>query len=164
MDSLKLIFGGFSSFAFSGSRACPAASLAVAEVLPSLPPGACVYVGCAKGVDAVVRAAIGGAVVFSASGGASFLAQRTVSVVRAAGACGLLVALPSGVCAVAVKPSRPFPGAGQGSWGAVAVAVSLGQAVLVCAESFPPWLVSQGFAPAMGWWFRPAPPGQGSLF
>lgn len=163
---LPPVLGGFSSFAFSGSRSCPVASAAAAALLTLLPVGASVSVGCARGVDAVVRAAVPSCSVFSVVGrGAAAFAGRTSSLVSAAVAAGsLLVAFPSGQCAAAVRSSSPFPGAGQGSWGAIALAVQRGGAVLVCSASLPPWLCSQGFAPCGGWWFRPARPVQGSLF
>ena len=181
--SLPSLVAGFRSFGFSGSRF---GSAAVSPFLSLLPAGAAVSVGCARGVDRLVRAAFPASRVFRA---ASFrpaaLAARSASLVRSVVASGgLLVAFPGGSCPAGVCPRRrSFRGCGSGSWGSVALARALGGAVLVfvpgsgagfgslgpCAPGFVPvggLCQSVGPAgPVVGrWFFAPAVPPPLSLF
>ena len=180
------VLAGVSSVGFSGSRSpSPAASAALAALLPLVPSGVRVSVGCARGVDAAVRSFFGASsslLVFSvASGrfgvGRAAFARRSSRCVRsvAAGSRGLLVALPSApVPPAVVAPSRSFRGGSSGTWGTAALALGRGRRVLLWlpAGSRPPaWAgVSWSSAGAEGsagcWWLGvPVPaPSQLSLF
>jgi hypothetical protein len=173
------------SVGFSGSRSpSSAAALALSELLPLVPRGCRISVGCAAGVDAHIRAAFRSSpslLVFSvASGrfgvGRSAFARRSAACVRsvAKGDRGCLVALPSSSsCPAGVRPSRSFFGGGSGTWGSVAFALGSGRSVLLWLPSgcLPPswsvvsWSVS-GSAPVGCWWFGVpvAAPAQLSLF
>ena len=169
------VFAGVVSVGFSGSRSLsPAAAAALSALLPLVPSGVRVSVGCAAGADALVRSWFGGSVLlFSVasgrfgSGRAAFArrSSRCVSSV-AAGSRGLLVVVPVGACPAGVAPSRSFSGRGSGSWGSLAFALGRGRRVLVWlpAGSRPPvWSsVSWSSAGALGsagcWWLGvPAP-------
>ena len=179
------VFSGLVSVGFSGSRSLPpAASAALSALLPSVPAGVRLSVGCAAGADAVCRsffAGSGSLLVFSvASGrfgsGRSAFARRSCRCVSsvAAGSRGLLVVVPAGACPAGVRPSRSFSGRGSGSWGSLAFALGRGRRVLVWlpAGSRPPvWSsVSWSSAGALGsagcWWLGAAVPvpAQLSLF
>ena len=163
------VFAGVCSVGFSGSRSVPAgASAALSALLASVPVGVRVSVGCARGVDAVVRSFFSSSaslLVFSvASGrfgvGRSAFARRSVRCVRsvAPGARGLLVVVPAGACPAGVRPSRSFRGFGSGSWGSAAFALGSGRRVLVWlpAGVRPP--VWAGFSwSALGCWWLGVP-------
>lgn len=171
------VFSGVVSVGFSGSRSLsPAASSALSSLLPLVPSGVRVSVGCARGVDAAVRFWFGGSaslLVFSvASGrfgsGRSAFARRSSRCVLsvAAGSRGLLVVVPVGACPAGVRPSRSFRGFSSGSWGSAAFALGRGRRVLLWlpSGSRPPlWAgVSWSSAGALGsagcWWLGcPAP-------
>jgi hypothetical protein len=172
------VFSGVVAVGFSGSRSpSGAAAAALSALLPLVPAGVRVSVGCARGVDSAVSSWFGSSVsllVFSvASGrfgvGRSAFARRSSRCVLsvAAGSRGLLVALPSApVPPAGVRPSRSFRGGGSGSWGSVAFALGRGRRVLVWLPSgcLPPsWSgVSWSSAGALGsagcWWLGfPAP-------
>lgn len=171
------VFSGVVSVGFSGSRSLSAgASAALSALLPSVPAGVRVSVGCAAGADAAVRSwfgAAGSVLVFSvASGrfgsGRSAFARRSSRCVLsvAAGSRGLLVVVPVGACPAGVAPSRSFSGRGSGSWGSAAFALGRGRRVLVWLPSGvrpPLWSgVSWSSAGALGsggcWWLGvPAP-------
>jgi hypothetical protein len=170
--SVGSVLAGFRVVGFSGSRACPAACGVAQSVLASVPAVASVLVGCARGVDAVVRGHFLRAQVFSVRQyrGASFavaLVARSVALVRSVVVGGgVLVAVPSGACPAGCFPSRVWQGSGSGTWGSVALAVGLGGAALVWVGSAaaPHWLAARGQVVAGGWVFVPAAPVQGSLF
>ena len=171
------VFAGVVSVGFSGSRSLsPAASAALSALLPSVPAGVRVSVGCAAGADAVVRSwfgAAGSVLVFSvASGrfgsGRSAFARRSSRCVLsvASGSRGLLVVVPVGACPAGVAPSRSFAGRGSGSWGSAAFALGRGRRVLVWLPSGvrPPlwsgvsWSAAGAFGSAGCWWLGvPAP-------
>jgi hypothetical protein len=177
MVSVSSFVCSFGSVAFSGSRrsgSCAAASCrAFLPVLGGF--SGSVVVGCASGVDSLVRSAFPSASVFSVSsflvGGrvarASFARRSAALVQSCAASGGLLVAFPLGACPAAVRPSASFSGCGSGSWGSVALAVGLGCSVLVVVPSgafpAPPALAScfrfVGVAPCGGalWLSTPAP-------
>ncbi|MDJ0595931.1 MAG: hypothetical protein QNJ72_39105 [Pleurocapsa sp. MO_226.B13] len=181
------VFSGLVSVGFSGSRSpSAAASAALSALLPLVPAGVRVSVGCALGVDSAVRSFRGSSpslLVFSvASGrfgsGRSAFARRSSRCVLsvAAGSRGLLVALPSHpVPPVGVRPSRSFFGGGlgrsSGSWGSVCFALGRGRRVLLWlpAGSRPPvWAgVSWSSAGALGsagcWWLGVAAPAPAQL-
>ena len=177
------LFGvGLVSVGFSGSRSpSVGASAALSALLPSVPAGVRVSVGCARGVDSLCRSFFAGSsslLVFSvASGlfgsGRSAFARRSSRCVLsvAADSRGLLVALPSApVPPAGVRPTcgqvlcRSFFGGGlgrsSGSWGSVAFALGRGRRVLLWLPSGsrpPAWSgVSWSSAGALGsvgcWW------------
>lgn len=163
---------------FSGSRSSVPAAVcrSVAGVVGAV--GCPVFVGCARGADAVFRGFFPGASVLAAasfgSGRGSF-AARSVACVRAvavagAGSAGsflggLWVSFPSGPCPFGLLPSasssRAFCGSGSGSWASAAFAVGSGLPVLVFGWAPPAgWgFVSLGG----GWWFSGWPASQLSL-
>ncbi|MBE9170872.1 hypothetical protein IQ238_26285 [Pleurocapsales cyanobacterium LEGE 06147] len=167
------------SIGFSGSRSpSSGAVLALSELLPLVPRGCRVSVGCAAGVDSLVRSyfrSSSSLLVFSVvsgrfGSGRSAFARRSMACVRsvARGDRGCLVALPSSPsCPAGVRPSRSFFGGGSGTWGSVAFALGSGRSVLLWLPSgcLPPswsgveWSVS-GSALVGCWWFGvpvPAP-------
>ena len=174
------LFAEVVSVGFSGSRSpSPAASAALAALLPSVPSDVRVSVGCARGVDTVVRSAFArrpSLLVFSvASGrfgtGRSAFARRSSRCVLsvAASSRGLLVALPSSpVPPAVVAPSRSFRGGSSGTWGSVAFALGRGRRVLLWLPSGcrPPSWAGVSWSSLGGWWLGvPAPvPAQLSLF
>lgn len=178
------VFAGVVSVGFSGSRSLSPAAAALSSLLPSVPAGVRVSVGCARGVDLAVRSFFAGSsslLVFSvASGrfgvGRSAFARRSCRCVLsvARGGRGLLVVVPSGACPAGVRPSRSFRGCGSGSWGSLAFALGRGRRVLLWLPSGvrpPVWAgVSWSSAGALGssgcWWLGvPASsPAQLSLF
>ncbi|MEO1340199.1 MAG: hypothetical protein AAFV28_03415 [Cyanobacteria bacterium J06635_13] len=177
------VFAGVVSVGFSGSRSLsPAASAALSSLLPLVPAGVRVSVGCAAGADAVVRSWFGGAaslLVFSVSSGRfgsgrSAFARRSSRCVSsvAAGSRGLLVVVPVSACPAGVRPSRSFRGFSSGSWGSAAFALGRGRRVLLWLPSGsrpPVWAgVSWSLSSVAGgcWWLGvPVPaPAQLSLF
>lgn len=166
---VEQIISQFSSFGFSGSRSDVAAALAAKAALPLLPVGAPVSVGCAGGVDLVVRDSLPGSQVqvftvqdFGPIGRGAFARRSAVVVQSVAASAGLLLVFPSTACPAAVKPSRSFAGHGSGSWGSAAMAIGLGVATLVCIPdgcAAPAWLVAIGQPlEGSGFWFIPARP------
>jgi len=141
MVSLASFVGFFPCVAFSGSRVgSSSASVSCRAFLPVLGGfSGSVGVGCACGVDSVVRSAFPSASVFRVSsfavGGrvsrASFALRSSALVSWCASRGGLLVAFPLGACPVGVAVSSSFRGCGSGSWGSVALALGLGCSVLV---------------------------------
>lgn len=185
LSPLLTLLSSISSVGFSGSRfPSPAAVAALAPLLPFVPGAGCrVSVGCAAGVDAVVREFFAGSkslLVFSAkaprfarAGAVGALALRSAACVRsvAPGARGLLVVSPSGACPSGVRPGRLFRGCGSGSWGSAAVAAGLGRRVVVWLAPgvVPPvWAGFQWSSCGGGWWLvsrsAPVAPVQLSLF
>jgi len=162
----------FLSFGFGGARAgSPACLAACAAFLRRVPAGSAVFVSCASGASAVVRAAFPAASVFSASSpafaglGSAAFAARAAALVRALAASPspLFVCFPGRACPPPLLPSRSWRGGGSGSWSECALAFGLGVPVLVFlpAGVLPPgswgsWRVLGG-----GWFFLPAAP---SLF
>lgn len=143
MVSLSSFVCSFSCVAFSGSRVVgSSASVSCRSFLPLLGGfSGSVGVGCASGVDCLVRASFASASVFSVSsflvGGrvarASFALRSSALVSWCASSGGLLVAFPLGACPSGVVVSASFRGCGSGSWGSVALALGLGCPVLVVA-------------------------------
>ncbi|MBD1836667.1 hypothetical protein [Coleofasciculus sp. FACHB-501] len=159
-----------SAVGFSGSRrpggALPPA--VVAAAVASVPASVPVFVGCARGVDAVVRSLCPRASVLSVAGGGfgrgrGAFAARSVACVRSVAVPGgVWVSFPCGACPAGLLPaassSRAFSGSGSGSWASLAFALGSGVSCLVClpAGVVPPagWgLVALG----SGWWGSSAP-------
>jgi hypothetical protein len=146
---------------FSGSRSVVPAVLG--SVLRSVPAGAVVFVGDARGVDGAVRSAVPGCRVFRVVGsGRGAFAARSVRFVRALAASGgVLFSFPGRACPVGLLPSADsracFCGLGSGSWATAALAVGLG--VPVClwlpAELSVPG--SWGLVPVGGGWWLSLP-------
>ncbi|MCA2552739.1 MAG: hypothetical protein IM466_03065 [Microcystis sp. M04BS1] len=169
------------SIGFSGSRSpSAAAAAALSELLPFVPSCCRVSVGCADGVDRLVRSFFSESpslLVFSvASGrfgcGRSAFARRSVACVRsvACGDRGLLVVLPSSpVCPAGVFPARRFFGGGSGSWGSAAFALGSGRRVLLWlpGSAAPPAWAGVDWERWESWWWLGVPvppPAQLSLF
>jgi hypothetical protein len=155
---------------FSGSRALACASSAALRLSAQwVSPGAPVFVGCARGADALARRLFPRARVFRVSGGGrGAFAARSVGFVRALAASGGgLLSFPGAPCPASVAPSPSpsacFCGSGSGSWASLAFAVGLGAPcrVFLGSVAAPAWLVPVPGAPG---WFAPARPGQLSLF
>lgn len=158
-DLAGFLFGapvvGFSGSRVSGGPLCVAARGACAAV----PPGVPVSVGCASGVDAVVRGAFPRATVFAVSSGRwgsgrGAFARRSAALVRSLLPGGVLVVLPLGPCPPAVSPSSSpgacWCGGGSGSWASAAFALGLGLRVALWAPAVP-WFVS-AVPLGGGWW------------
>lgn len=141
MVSLASFVGSFPCVAFSGSRVgSSSAWVSCRAFLPVLGGfSGSVGVGCASGVDSLVRCAFPVASVFRvgsfAVGGrvsrASFALRSSALVSWCVSSGGLLVAFPLGACPSGVAVSSSFRGCGSGSWGSVALALGLGGSVLV---------------------------------
>jgi hypothetical protein len=166
-SQLSALVFSFPALAFSGSRHCSSsASSSAAAFLPSVASfSGSVGVGCAKGVDSLVRSQFSAALVFRVQPPISrkaFALRSSRLVQWVAASSGLLVVFPSSACPVGVVPSASFRGFGSGSWGSAALAVGLGVPVLLfvpasLGSSFP---ASQSFrfsllASCFGgsWWF-----------
>ena len=140
-SSLSALVFSYPALAFSGSRHASSAAAASAAAFLPLVSGfsGSVGVGCARGVDSLVRSAFPSAQVFSVSsflvGGrvsrASFALRSSALVHWVVSAGGLLVVFPSTACPAGVAPSASFRGCGSGSWGSAALAVGLGVPVLL---------------------------------
>ena len=132
-------------------RPSPVVVAAARTVVAARPASAPVLVGCAPGVDAVVRAHPAARVLrASAFGhGRGAFAARSSALVRTAAATpgAVLVALPSGPCPFGLVParssSRAFSGHGSGTWGTAALAAGLGLSIVVALPA--------GTAPPAGW-------------
>ncbi len=165
--SVVALVAGAGVVGFSGSRSVVPAC--VGAVCGAVSPRALVGVGCASGVDAVVRALVLGCSVFSASSFAasSFsgrLVLRSVALVRFVASAsgrsggGVFVVFPSAACPVGLVPSSSssvcFRGLGSGSWASAAFAAGLGVPVLVFSPvGVPAW----GFSSLGGGWFLLSP-------
>ena len=169
LTPISSILSDYTHLSFCGSRhGSAAASLFLPAFRYSFSFSG-VRVGCARGVDALVRHTFPSAAVFRAGFGRGALAARSARLVRVGGSAGaLLVAFPSS----SVPPSgclvgRSFRGGGSGSWGAVALALGSGFPVLVWCPSLiaapsPPlvglvrvWASPPGFPVPGSWWFSP---------
>jgi len=133
MVSISSFVRSFSSVAFSGSRRSGSVAASSCEAfLPALASySGSVGVGCASGVDALIRSAFPSASVFRVQrplSRAAFAARSARMVHWVASGSGLLIAFPLGGCPSAVRPSASFHGYGSGTWGSVALALGLRQA------------------------------------
>jgi hypothetical protein len=171
--SVLAIVAGAGAVGFSGSRTIGAGSAVpecVATVCAAVSPRALVSVGCAAGVDSLVRSLVCGASVFRASSfsASSFVGRlvlRSAAVVRFVAACGrpsVFVVFPSSACPAGLLPSpvvsRCFRGLGSGSWASAAFAAGLGVPLLVFSPSDSLGVPAWGFAPLGSGWFLLAPP------
>jgi hypothetical protein len=127
----------YNHIAFSGSRqGCPQSILD--KVAAKIQPDTTILVGCARGVDAQVRAMYPDAVIFRAGqhGGNSYaekLAFRSAAMVRGVYELrGCLVAFPMKSCPSMVKPCTEWRFAGgSGTWGTIALAAGLGVPTII---------------------------------
>lgn len=175
--SISTFISAYPLVGFSGSRA-PSTPLATAcsqvlSTMPSIP----LAVGCASGIDQLVRQAFPQARVFTAaSPHPGALAARSAQLVRfIAASGGCLLVFPAGPCPGAVRVSSSFQGYGSGSWGTCAMALGLGLPVLVCtlvpvaswqawAGPLAPYFQWQPGASAQQGWLLAAGRSQLSLF
>lgn len=138
---------------FSGSRSLSASQWRAVELAVSGLCGQPVSVGCAAGVDELVRRLVPSASVFRASDcgfrGRGAFAARSVACVRSVAVSGgLWVSFPSLVSdyppglVPSSSSSRCFSGSGSGSWASLAFAVGCGVRCLVFLPSVsaPAWL------------------------
>lgn len=135
------VLKNYSRFVFAGSRSYQPSVFAAHDAVKALPYAATVSVGDAKGVDAEVKAAYPAATVYrveSPSAGKFAFAKRTQALIQAQPypAATLLCAFPSGPCPHIVQVSSRFAGGGSGTWGAVALALHRGMAVIVFVPEF----------------------------
>lgn len=139
---------------FSGHRSsCP--PFAVQQlVFGAVPASVSVAVGCARGLDSLVRSAFPSASVFRAASfgsGSSAFARRSVALVSSLSSArfSVFVSFPAVACPAGLFPSSSsracFCGLGSGSWASLAFAVGSG------VPSFL-WLPS-GVLPPVGWGF-----------
>lgn len=148
----RAVFDLYSTFAFSGSRNSIEAEKRVLAIV-ALVKEKKVFVGCAAGVDRVVRNHVLNAVVFRVDKKkdipfAAALAIRSEVMVSllAAEENPVLLAFPATVCPDKVIPRRTFKGHGSGTWGTIALAVWLELPVCVSMPEglYPPhWFLSR---------------------
>jgi len=136
---------------FTGSRnPSPALSNLAATVAKTIHSyGVPVAVGCASGVDKVVRSSVPVSRVFRAAGSQPWqLARRSAFMVGAVAAPSkqprYIMAFPSSACPAGLVPSSSasacFSGKGSGTWATVAYAVGLGVPVVVFGSApLPAW-------------------------
>ncbi len=163
---------------FSGSRSvpCPESDRAIKSAVRAVPALVPIHVGCAPGVDAVVRQLCPRARVFSVKSvgfsGRGAFARRSIECVQSVAVPGgVWCSFPSSACPADLVPSaqsaRCFSGSGSGTWASLAFAAGLGTA---CLLFLPPGVSAPsgwGFVAGGGGWFlRPAAvaPVQLSLF
>ena len=148
------------TIAFTGSRNGFSSSwLIKAIALSVVKAGHSVAVGCAQGVDALIRQFVHNAKVFkiaspgagSCSSVSQALARRSQAMVSA---CQILVGFASIPCPAGVSPSRHFCGGGSGTWASIAFAVSQGKRVFVFPSSGLPLPAWSG-----GQWVQAVPSG-----
>lgn len=148
------------SVGFTGSRkGFPVQGLVKSVVQSVASAGHSISVGCARGVDAMVRQFSSGVQVFKvaspgAGTGLSFaaaLAKRSQLMVSS---CSVLVGFASIACPAGVSPVSHFSGGSSGTWASIAYAISQGLQVFVFAApgvSLPSW--------AGGQWVQAVPSG-----
>lgn len=162
------VLSSASAVGFSGSRSapCAASAAAIARAVAAVPVGVPVSVGCAGGIDELVRSLRPGVRVFSVSsvgfsGRGAFARRSQLCVESVAVPGGVWVSFPSGACPAGLLPSasaaRCFSGFGSGSWASLAFAAGLGVACLVFLPSGVVAPIGWGFVSGGGgWFFRPA--------
>ena len=140
---------------FSGSRSLSGShrGLVLDLISSILRSGRGVAVGCAPGLDAMVRAACPGAEVFRVAGsGRGDFAARSVACVQAVASSGIgsgWVSFPGSACPDGLVPSCHsslcFCGTGSGSWASAAYAVGLGLPLVVFG-------LNRSLLPSWGTW------------
>jgi hypothetical protein len=135
---------------FTGSRRPPASLAAAAECVAVLvgSMGLPVGVGCASGIDAIIRETIGHARLFEAAGAEPWqFAERSAALVEAcrhARGWDSLAAFPASPCPAGLIPShswaRCFNGSGSGTWATAAYAAGVGLPLVVFGSvELPEW-------------------------
>lgn len=165
---MSRVLSSASVVGFSGSRSkpCIESAAAVKSAIASVPPSVPIHVGCAKGVDELVRTLCPNAKVFSVQSlsftGRGALARRSqLCVESVAVPGGVWCSFPSKSCPAGLVPSasasRCFSGFGSGSWASLAFAAGRGVA---CLLFLPPGVelpTGWGFVTGnSSWFFRPA--------
>lgn len=173
---MSRVLSSAAAVGFSGSRSVPCAEsvAAVRRAVAAVGAGVPVSVGCASGVDELVRSLCPRARVFSVaevgfSGRGAFARRSQLCVESVAVPGGVWVSFPGGACPAGLLPSaslsRCFSGFGSGSWASLALAAGLR---VPCLLFLPPGVAAPagwGFvAGGGGWFFRAAPAVQLSLF
>lgn len=175
---MSKVLSSASVIGFSGSRTPPGfeSERAIRSAVAAVPAGVPVHVGCARGVDQLVRRLCPEAVVFSVSSvgfsGRGAFARRSQLCVESVGVPGgVWVSFPATGCPAGLlpsaSPSRAFSGSGSGSWASLSYAAGLG---VPCLLFLPPGVsepMGWGFlASGKGWFYRPATtrPNQLQLF
>jgi hypothetical protein len=157
-------FSDYTHIAFSGSReGCPESL--IESIATKIPPNTQILVGCARGVDAQVRAIYPDAKVYRATDYKAEtypakLAMRSsamVADIHAAGGC--LIAVPMKPCPPKVKPCTTWrSSAGSGTWGTIALAAGLGVPTAVwLPESIQPPDWDDRFSDKGSGWFLVVP-------
>ncbi len=175
MSKVSRVLASAAVVGFSGSRSVPCAESAAAVRLAvaAVPAGVPVVVGCAAGVDELVRSLCPRARVFwvaevGFSGRGAFARRSQLCVEFVAATGGVWVSFPASACPAGLLPSasaaRCFSGFGSGSWASLSYAAGLGVA---CLLFLPPGVeppAGWGFvAGGGGWFFREAAAVQLSL-
>lgn len=147
---------------------------AIRTAIAAVPSSVPVSVGCASGVDELVRSLCPRARVFSVaevgfSGRGAFVRRSGLCVESVAVPGGVWVSFPGGACPSGLLPSaslsRCFSGFGSGSWASLALAIGLGVPSLMFLPNGISAPIGWGFvAGGGGWFFCPAPALQLSLF
>lgn len=173
---MENLFKNLQSIGFSGSRSPSSESKrALKELLDLVPKEIRISVGCARGVDEIVRKYFQNSnslIVFSvASGkfgtGRAAFARRSSSCVLSISEKDLLVAVPSSSAPEGVKVSKSFNGKGSGTWGSIAFALGHGRKVLIWSEKNPPSWANVSWSEKENNWWLGVPvsaPAQLSLF
>ena len=167
-NHISSLICSFPVIGFSGSRnPYSQASNAISKILPKLAGySGVVGVGCAKGVDQLVRSYFPQSRVFKVQppiNRKAFALRSTRLVSWVVASSGLLIAFPSTSCPSGVTPAIVFHGHGSGTWGSVALAIGMGASVLVFIHSssgniFPaPQILARhfkqlGFSLGGYWW------------
>ena len=151
MTRLEEIIRKETRVAFSGARGCLIATMAVKDVVQYLHPQSRVIVGCAGGVDGIVRVLVPKAEVFyfgtyykDGISAAAAMAIRSTEVVKELNG-GLLIAAPAAgqVCPASVVPAKSWKSGKSGTWSSIALALGLGSPVLLfltSSDQIPPWM------------------------
>lgn len=165
---MSRVLSSASIVGFSGSRSKPCAEsvAAVRSAIASVPSRIPIHVGCAKGVDELVRTLCPSAKVFSVQSlgftGRGALARRSqLCVESVAVPGGVWCSFPSKLYPAGLVPSasasRCFSGFGSGSWASLAYAAGCGvQCLLFLPSGVEPPADWSFVAGGSGWFFRPA--------
>ena len=140
INRISSIVFSFPVVGFTGSRnPYNQASKSVSNFLPRLTGySGNVGVGCANGVDKLVRSYFPQAIVFKVQppiNRKAFALRSTRLVNWVAASSGLLIAFPASSCPNSIVPSLSFRGFGSGTWGTIALAIGLQTPVLVFIHS-----------------------------
>lgn len=136
VNQIISLVSGFPCIGFSGSRHStgPVYNSAL-QFLPVLSNyKGSIGVGCAKGIDGLVRNQFSFATVIKVQppiNRRAFAVRSTKLVHWLASLNSLLVAFPSTVSPSAIVPSTSFKGYGSGTWGTIALSIGMGLPVLL---------------------------------